>query len=110
MTGLDREQARDDRDYIARTIATVRNHRDAENCWPQWANIFADEIERLDALLAERDERIRRLEEALTEYADHQAWRCKYRQRYKECQCGLDETLATLGFPPIPVHDPEAKG
>jgi hypothetical protein len=36
-----------ERDYLERTIATVRNHRDAENCWPQWANIFADEIERL---------------------------------------------------------------
>ena len=35
------------RNYIARTLTTVRNHRDAENCWPQWANIFADEIERL---------------------------------------------------------------
>lgn len=35
------------RDYLERTIATVRNHRDADNCWPQWANIFADEIERL---------------------------------------------------------------
>ncbi len=34
-------------DYIDRTIATVRNHRDADNCWPQWANIFADEIEDL---------------------------------------------------------------
>jgi hypothetical protein len=36
-----------ERDYIERTIATVRNHQDADNCWPQWANIFADEIERL---------------------------------------------------------------
>jgi len=36
-----------ERDYLERTIATVRNHRGAENCWPQWANIFADEIERL---------------------------------------------------------------
>ncbi len=46
-----------ERDYIARTIATVRNHKDAENCWPQWANAFADEIERLDAALeqAERE-------------------------------------------------------
>lgn len=35
------------RAYLERTIATVRNHRDADNCWPQWANIFADEIERL---------------------------------------------------------------
>ena len=35
------------RDYLERTIATVRNHREADNCWPQWANIFADEIERL---------------------------------------------------------------
>ncbi len=49
-----------ERDYIARTIATVRNHKDADNCWPQWANAFADEIERLDAALEqaerERDE------------------------------------------------------
>ncbi len=46
-----------ERDYIGRTIATIRNHRDAENCWPQWANALADEIERLDAALeqAERD-------------------------------------------------------
>jgi len=36
-----------ERDYLERTIATVRNHRNADNCWPQWANIFADEIERL---------------------------------------------------------------
>lgn len=36
-----------DRSYLERTIATVRNHRDADNCWPSWANIFADEIERL---------------------------------------------------------------
>ena len=36
-----------ERDYIERTIATVRNHQGADNCWPQWANIFADEIERL---------------------------------------------------------------
>jgi hypothetical protein len=35
------------RDYLERTILTVRNHRDADNMWPQWANIFADEIERL---------------------------------------------------------------
>ena len=40
-------RTRHERDYIERTIATVRNHRDADNCWPQWANIFADEIERL---------------------------------------------------------------
>ena len=36
-----------EREYLERTIETVRNHRDAENSWPQWANIFADEIERL---------------------------------------------------------------
>jgi hypothetical protein len=36
-------------DYIARTIETVRNHKDADNCWPQWANIFADQIEALTA-------------------------------------------------------------
>ena len=42
-----KEPKRYERDYLERTIATVRNHRDADNCWPQWANIFADEIERL---------------------------------------------------------------
>jgi hypothetical protein len=40
-----------ERDYIARTIATVRIHKDADNCWPQWANIFADQIESLEAEL-----------------------------------------------------------
>ena len=43
MPDADRSSA----DYIDRTIATVRNHRDADNCWPQWANLFADEIEYL---------------------------------------------------------------
>jgi hypothetical protein len=40
-----------ERDYIARTIETVRNHKDADNSWPQWANIFADQIESLEAEL-----------------------------------------------------------
>jgi hypothetical protein len=39
------------RDYLTRTIATIRNHRDADNCWPQWANLLADEIERMWAAL-----------------------------------------------------------
>lgn len=46
-----------ERDYLERTIATVRNHRGADNCWPQWANIFADEIERLWVIVdAHREE------------------------------------------------------
>lgn len=52
-----------ERDYLERTIATVRNHREADNCWPQWANIFADEIERLWSVEADRD-RLREIEEA----------------------------------------------
>jgi hypothetical protein len=36
-----------ERDYLEKTIETVRQHAEADNCWPQWANIFADEIERL---------------------------------------------------------------
>ena len=55
-------QRHPERDYIARTIATVRNHKDADNCWPQWANVLADEIERLDAELKEARERIEELE------------------------------------------------
>jgi hypothetical protein len=35
------------RDYLERTIETVRVHRDSDNSWPQWANVLADEIERL---------------------------------------------------------------
>lgn len=46
-TSAERSTPLRERDYLERTIATVRNHRDAENCWPSWANIFADEIERL---------------------------------------------------------------
>jgi hypothetical protein len=69
-----------DRSYLERTIATVRNHREADNCWPQWANIFADEIERLWECEAERDRlleqaredyrKINRLREALRGYHD----------------------------------------
>lgn len=51
---------------------------------------------------------IDRLREALREYADHQSWRCQYRNRYDECQCGLDETMVSLGLDPVPVTDPEA--
>ena len=39
-------------DYIDRTIETVRNHQGADNCWPQWANIFADDIEDLRTEIA----------------------------------------------------------
>ena len=41
-----------ERDYIDRTIETVRQHKDSDNCWPQWANIFADEIDHLRAEVA----------------------------------------------------------
>lgn len=44
---------RADPDYIDRTIETVRCHLEAENCWPQWANIFATEIIHLRRELAE---------------------------------------------------------
>jgi hypothetical protein len=54
------DRKRHERDYIERTIETVRNHRDADNCWPQWANFFADEIEdcwaELERVENERDE------------------------------------------------------
>jgi hypothetical protein len=56
-----------ERDYIARTIATVRIHKDADNCWPQWANIFADQIESLEAELE-------RVTAALRFYADPETW------------------------------------
>src|SRR5262245_2179489 len=58
-------EAVSERDYLERTIATVRNHRDADNCWPQWANIFADEIERLWVENAAQAEELRELREAL---------------------------------------------
>jgi hypothetical protein len=44
---------RSERGYIDRKIEMVRNHRGAENAWPQWANILADEIEDLRADLSE---------------------------------------------------------
>ena len=54
---------RHERDYLERTIETVRNHQHAENCWPQWANIFADEIERLWQVEIERQAFERALED-----------------------------------------------
>ena len=59
-----------ERDYLERTIATVRNHRDADNCWPQWANIFADEIERLWGALDEIAAKPYRAEEVIARLAD----------------------------------------
>lgn len=60
------------RDYLERTIATVRIHREADNCWPQWANIFADEIERLwgenELLRRERDSVLRQFQVAEAAY------------------------------------------
>lgn len=58
---------RSEADYIDRTIATVRNHRGADSCWPQWANILADEIEDLRADIA-RLERADELEEDIAHY------------------------------------------
>ena len=55
-----------ERDYIERTIATVRNHQDADNCWPQWANIFADEIERCWAEIDRLQQRQLRLMELVS--------------------------------------------
>lgn len=47
---------RSERDYIDRTIGTVRIHAEADNSWPQWANILSDEIEDLRADLEEAAE------------------------------------------------------
>jgi hypothetical protein len=54
------------RDYLQRTIATVRNHSPEENSWVAWANLFADEIERLWRL----EEQLETYEFALRELAD----------------------------------------
>ena len=56
-----------ERDYIERTIKTVRHHQHADNCWPQWANIFADEIERLWA----ENERLHKRQLRLMELVSH---------------------------------------
>jgi hypothetical protein len=57
-----------ERDYIARTIETVRNHKDADNCWPQWANIFADQIESLEAELERVTAAAASVEKTLDDY------------------------------------------
>jgi hypothetical protein len=75
-------------DYIDRTIATVRNHRDADNCWPQWANIFADEIERLREQLEAVEARVAALTQGNEQ---HTAF-------VKEIQ----GCLADLGSVPVP--------
>lgn len=55
------------KDYIERTIATVRNHADADSSWPQWANVFADEIERLWGLEEQLDALLNAARKALPE-------------------------------------------
>lgn len=48
---------------------------------------------------------IRALRKHATEWSSHQAWRCNYPQRYKDCCCGLHEEEARLGLPPTPRLD-----
>jgi hypothetical protein len=84
-----------ERDYLERTIATVRNHRGAENCWPQWANIFADEIERLWDLLG-------------PEYHVFQSrdgeWSLKHPIACREemLDCDVHAAAMALDSPPVP--------
>lgn len=70
-------------DYIARTIETVRNHRNAGNCWPQWANIFADQIEAYEQHVAGLERQLADTREAL-------------RQREQVLAVAHDMLLATL--------------
>lgn len=98
-----------ERDYLERTIATVRNHRDAENCWPSWANIFANEIERCWALIEERtrqrDERLKK-ESGIALIEDAQRWQ----RNYEKVIAALDEArekYADLASPSTPLDDRE---
>lgn len=58
--------------------------------------------------IKELQEEIFELRQAFEDYADHQSWRCVYRDRYGECQCGLDDLCKKLGLPIVEVQDPEA--
>lgn len=73
--------------YIDRTIAAVRNHRGADNCWPQWANIFADTIEDLQAenkrLRVKGDRYVR---------AVWSVWRSCPNYGSEGCTCGIHAT------------------
>jgi hypothetical protein len=94
-----------ERDYIERTIATVRNHREAENCWPQWANIFADEIEACWADLVEARAVAERTREALRAAREgivalHQAgWDNLRRDIATEALRTIDDFLAAVPDP-----------
>jgi hypothetical protein len=59
-----------ERDYLERTIETVRQHRSADNCWPSWANIFGDQIEWMWAEQAKLDAALSELQELVAEQAE----------------------------------------
>lgn len=61
------------------------------------------------AMCTEAEDRIRELEEAMREYAQHTSWRCEHPPHYYlversggyvGCPCGLDATLRELGLAP----------
>jgi uncharacterized protein YlxW (UPF0749 family) len=64
VSAAERERA----DYIDRTIATIRNHQDADNVWPQWANVLADEVETLRTREQQLEEQVEGLRTALAAY------------------------------------------
>ncbi len=100
--GGERAKARDALDSLAAALTQAQDvaHAEAERA----LDLARLSEEQLAALT-----QAQQMEEALREYASHQAWRCEYRTRYEACQCGLDDTLAKLGLPPVPVDDPEAR-
>jgi arylsulfatase A-like enzyme len=75
-----------ERDYIARTIATVRIHKDADNCWPQWANIFADQIESLEAELERVTAALREHRRDLLDVRDPRARARRKDARHRPCR------------------------
>lgn len=74
---------------------------------PASSNSDLEAYVQLEAVLAVLAERERLLADVI-EYAQHDSWRCEYRERYKTCRCGLDDLMARLGLPPVAVNDPEA--
>ncbi len=96
-----------ERDYIERTIATVRVHQDADNCWPQWANIFADQIEWLEAEVAalrkqlaeagqERDGYLSRLDASVVAKQQEEVQRITAEQKAAALEATLEQAREAL--------------
>ena len=91
-------------EYDARCAALQAQVEQAEQAAIYHQRLHAQMFTELKAAQAQ----VEQLRKGFNEFADHQAWRCRYRSRYGKCLCGLDDFTEAHGLDTVTVDDPEA--